>query len=207
MDKSNDTGLLQIVKYKESQLMLNTRTKKAVRKRGNASNDYVNNEKFYLEMVRYKNAIEEAKKQNKPKPRASDYIGQCIMLIANKVSNSPNFMHYSYKDEMISDGVENCMLYLDNFDPEKSRKPFAYFTQIIWFAFVRRIQKEKRQQYIKAKNLQLLSIADSLNDVMSIERMAPNDAMNDLIAQVEGKSLKKKEKKKTGLEVFVDESE
>ena len=52
---------------------------------------------------------------------------------------------------MISDGIENCLQYMDNFDPEKSKNPFAYFTQIIYYAFIRRIQKEKKQQQVKQK--------------------------------------------------------
>lgn len=174
-------------------------------RRSNKNKDYVNNETFYLEMIRYKNSVEEAVKAGKPKPPIPNYIGHCIMSIANKLSNSGNFIGYSYRDEMIADGIENCIMYIDNFDPEKSKMPFAYFTQIIWFAFIRRIQKEKRQQYIKAKNLQMISLEDSLNEVMSIERMAPNDAMNDLISKFEETNTKKKEKKITGVEKFFEE--
>lgn len=179
--------------------------KPIVRKKRSASTvDYVNNEKFYLELVRYKKAIEEAAAAGKPKPQIPNYIGECIMLIARKLSNNFNFINYSFKEEMISDGIENCIMYLDNFDPEKSAKPFSYFTQIIWFAFIRRIQRERKQQYIKAKNLQQISLADSLNDVQSIERMAPNDAMNDLITAFEKEDVKKKEKKLAGVEKFVE---
>ena len=55
---------------------------------------------------------------------------------------------------MISDGIENCLQYLDNFNPKTSNNPFAYFTQIIYYAFVRRIQKEKKQITIKQRMIQ-----------------------------------------------------
>ena len=66
-----------------------------------------------------------------------------VFKIANGLSYRPNFINYTYRQEMISDGIENCLQYIHNFDPEKSKNPFAYFTQIIYYAFIRRIQKEK----------------------------------------------------------------
>lgn len=164
--------------------------------------EYVNNEKFYLEMVRYKAAVEEARKKDLPKPRPSEYIGECIMLIARKLSNHKNFIGYSnnYKEEMISDGIENCLLYIDNFDPDKTNKPFAYFTQVIYFAFIRRLQREKKQAYIKAKQLQIFS-HDS--DEVTIDKFMKNDAMNDLIRSFEKSDEKKKKpssRKKSALD-------
>ena len=81
----------------------------------------------------------------------TDYIGKCFLKIANHLSYRPNFINYTFRDDMISDGIENCLQYLDNFNPAKSNNPFAYFTQIIYYAFVRRIQKEKKQVTIKHK--------------------------------------------------------
>ena len=86
-------------------------------------------------------------------PRITNYLGECILKIANHLSYRPNFINYTYREEMISDGIENCLQYIDKFNPEKSTNPFAYFTQIIYYAFVRRIQKEKKQQAIKEKLL------------------------------------------------------
>lgn len=83
--------------------------------------------------------------------RISEYIGECIKSIASGLANRPNFINYPFKEEMISDGIENSLKYLNNFDPLKSSNPFAYFTQIIYFAFVRRIQKEKKHLYTKYK--------------------------------------------------------
>jgi DNA-directed RNA polymerase specialized sigma subunit len=106
---------------------------------------YVNNAEFLEAMKAYKKAVDTAIKQKKEKPLVSDYIGSCFLKIANHLSYRPNFINYTFRDDMISDGIENCLQYLDNFNPAKSSNPFAYFTQIIYFAFIRRIQKEKKQ--------------------------------------------------------------
>lgn len=112
---------------------------------------YVNNKDFLAAMVEFRNSVKEAKAKGLERPRITPYIGECIMKIAVHLSHKPNFFGYSYKEEMISDGIENCLLYIDNFDPEKSKNPFAYFTQIIYFAFLRRLQKEEKQRYTKYK--------------------------------------------------------
>ena len=82
-------------------------------------------------------------------PPVTNYIGECFLKIATHLSYRPNFINYTYRDEMISDGIENCLQYVKNFNPEKSSNPFAYFTQIIYYAFLRRIQKEKKQTHVK----------------------------------------------------------
>ena len=110
---------------------------------------YVNNKEFLLAMVEYKKSVNRAKRLKENKPPVPDYIGECFLKIANHLSFRPNFINYTYRDDMISDGIENCLQYLDNFNPKTSNNPFAYFTQIIYYAFVRRIQKEKKQTTIK----------------------------------------------------------
>jgi hypothetical protein len=112
---------------------------------------YVNNKEFLAAMIEYKKSIKEAEKKKKQRPPVTDYIGSCFLKIANHLSYRPNFINYTFRDDMISDGIENCLQYLDNFNPEKSNNPFAYFTQIIYYAFIRRIQKEKKQTTIKQK--------------------------------------------------------
>lgn len=119
---------------------------------------YVDNKKFFEALVEYKKQIEEAKAQGLPKPRVSEYIGECFLKIATHLSYKANFINYSYKDDMISDGIENCLTAVDKFDPERSTNPFAYYTQIVFFAFVRRIQKEKKQQATKYKMLENVDI-------------------------------------------------
>lgn len=115
---------------------------------------YVDNKKFLDELVKYKQRVATAEIQNKPKPLVNNYIGDCFLKIATHLSYRPNFINYMYKDDMICDGVENCIQYIDNFNPEKSTNPFAYFTQIVYYAFLRRIAKEKRQMDIKDKILE-----------------------------------------------------
>ena len=115
------------------------------------SEHYVNNKEFLAAMVEYKKLVNKAKKAGDKNPRVPDYIGGCFLKIANHLSYRPNFINYTYRDDMISDGIENCLQYLNNFDGEKSNNPFAYFTQIIYYAFIRRIQKEKKQVTIKQR--------------------------------------------------------
>ena len=112
---------------------------------------YVDNKLFLEAMKEYRKSCNKAKKEKKNKPPVTDYIGSCFLKIANYLSYRPNFINYMYKDDMVCDGIENCIQYIDNFDPNKSRNPFAYFTQIVYYAFLRRIAKEKRQMDIKEK--------------------------------------------------------
>ena len=92
---------------------------------------YVDNKAFLAAMIEYRKICNKAKKDKRDKPPVTDYIGECFLKIANHLSYRPNFINYTFRDDMISDGIENCLQYLDNFDPSKSNNPFAYFTQII----------------------------------------------------------------------------
>ena len=112
---------------------------------------YVDNKKFLIAMTEYRELRIKAEEEGKRRPTVTNYIVECYLKIANHLSYRPNFINYTYRDDMISDGIENCLQYMDNFDPEKSKNPFAYFTQIIYYAFIRRIQKEKKQQEVKQK--------------------------------------------------------
>ena len=128
--------------------------------------NYVNNPDLLQALIDYRTNVAEAEDSGENPPRVPDYIGSCIMLIATRLATKPNFSGYSYKDEMISDGIENCLQYCGNFNPEKSNNPFAYFTQIIYYAFIRRIQKEKKQQEVKQKmiaNYGIEQMMDSLD--------------------------------------------
>ena len=115
---------------------------------------YVNNKEFLEAMKAYKKSVNKAKREKKEKPPVTDYIGSCFLKIANHLSYKPNFVNYMFKDDMICDGIENCVRYIHNFNPEKSKNPFAYFTQIIYYAFLRRISQEKKQLEIKNKILE-----------------------------------------------------
>ena len=115
---------------------------------------YVDNKELLAAVIRYKENVAIAEIQGNPNPKASEYLGSCFLKIATHLSYRPNFINYMYKDDMICDGIENCIQYIDNFDPAKSKNPFAYFTQIVYYAFLRRIAKEKRQLDIKEKILE-----------------------------------------------------
>ena len=118
-----------------------------------ASVHYVNNKEFTAAIVAHNIACKEAAVKEEDKPRVSEYIGECIYKIATRLSTKPNFINYSYRDEMICDGIENTLQYINNFNPEKSQNAFAYVTQIIYFAFLRRIHKEKKQAAIKQRSI------------------------------------------------------
>ena len=133
------------------------------------SEHYVNNKEFLAALIRYQEDIEIARLQDKPKPVIPRYIGECFLKIANHLSFKPNFVNYMFKEDMISDGIENCVQYIHNFNPEKSRNPFAYFTQIIHYAFLRRIQREKRQLEIKNKIIEKSGYQEVFNDDNKID--------------------------------------
>ena len=126
-------------------MLINTMPK---RKR---SEHYVNNKEFLAALVEYREKVTKSMEDGTERPQIPRYIGECFLKIATHLSYKPNFVNYMFKEDMISDGIENCVQYIYNFNPEKSQNPFAYFTQIINYAFLRRIQKEKKQMEIKAR--------------------------------------------------------
>ena len=175
------------------------------------SEHYVNNKEFLAAMVEYKKSVNKAKRTKISKPLVPDYIGECFLKIANHLSYRPNFINYTFRDDMISDGIENCLQYLDNFNPEKSNNPFAYFTQIIYYAFVRRIQKEKKQVTIKQK-----LIMEANYDDLTLQPGEDRDFKNQFteflqkntIIDEPAKKKKKtttKKKSKSTLEYFINE--
>ncbi len=117
------------------------------------SEHYVNNKEFLEAIVEYRRLVIKSQEENLTKPRITNYLGECFLKIATHLSYKPNFVNYMFREDMISDGIENCIQYIHNFDPEKSSNPFAYFTQVIYYAFLRRIAKEKRQLEVKSKLL------------------------------------------------------
>ena len=127
------------------------------------SEHYVNNKELLEALIVYRAKVAEAKEKDLPKPRITNYLGSCFLKIATHLSYKPNFVNYMFRDDMISDGREICVQYIHNFDPEKSRNPFAYFTQIIHYAFLRRIQKEKKQLDIKTKIIERTGFDEVMN--------------------------------------------
>jgi len=169
---------------------------------------YVNNKEFLAAMIEWNERCVIAKDKGESNPPITNYIGECFLKIANHLSYRPNFINYTYREEMISDGIENCLQYVHNFNPEKSNNPFAYFTQIIYYAFLRRIQKEKKQSHVKNK------IIENMNVDMFLTQEANGEVSNNPYTEYLQKNYlpdedvykpKKKKDKPKGLELFYDE--
>jgi len=171
-------------------------------KKSQKRNHYVDNKELLAAMIVYRDSVIVSKSTDQERPRVPNYIGECIMKIAQHLSYKPNFINYTYKEEMISDGIENCLLYIDNFNPEKSSNPFAYFTQIIYYAFIRRIQKEKKQTYVKYKSLENQELIDEIMQGPNGTPVKNNfmefiqSNMDDFLSDFEENQRKKKEKAK-----------
>ena len=168
---------------------------------------YVDNRKLFESMIEFKEKCRLAKESDKERPPVSNYIGECFLKIATHLSYKHNFINYTYREDMISDGIENCLQYVENFNPEKSKNPFAYFTQIIYYAFLRRIAKEKKQTHVKNKMIENQSYEswvkmegdDSSYSVLGFDPMVmlPDEDVY--------KPKKKVSTEKKGLENFMDE--
>lgn len=171
-------------------------------------NHYVNNKTLYTEMVKYRTALLDAREAGTAKPPIPNYVGECLMLIANRLSFKVNFINYSYKEEMVLDGIENCIAAIDNFDPEKSSNPFAYFTQIMHYAFIRRIQKEQKQAYVKHKNFEHIFLIEDHSMFTDDMVQISNEYSANVVQSFENKLTKAKQKPKiaVGLEAFKDET-
>lgn len=166
---------------------------------------YVNNKDFYQSIIDYR-----VKLQSNPEARIPEYIGLCIRNICERLSTKPNFVGYSFRDEMVSDGIENCIRAVHLFDPNKTSNPFAYFTQIAWNAFIRRINQEKKEQYVKHKNVQHMYLVGEMEDMSYGDtggsmQLKSNDPSNEIISSFENKLTKqKKQDKVTGVEKFIE---
>ena len=168
---------------------------------------YVDNKVFLQAMIEWKEKCKIAEEAEEQKPAVTNYIGECFLKIATHLSYRPNFINYSYRDEMISDGIQNCLQYAYNFDPAKSKNPFAYFTQIIYYAFLRRIQAEKKQVHIKNMSIQkqhyeAYTTIEGDNTVYTIDETLMNNMLPDEDVY---KPKKKVSTEKKGLENFMDE--
>jgi len=167
---------------------------------------YVDNKQFLQAMIEWREQYDIAVEEDRLTPPVTNYIGECFLKIATHLAYRPNFINYTYRDEMVSDGIENCLQYVKNFNPEKSNNPFAYFTQIIYYAFLRRIAKEKKQSHVKHKIIERevydsYSTMDGDDSVYNIETI---DLGAFLPTEDVYKPKKKEPAKKKGLEVFME---
>lgn len=161
---------------------------------------YVDNKLFYKEMVEWKKKYKESQEMDEPAPPVSEYIAMCFFHIAENLAKKPNFVNYPFKEDMIGDGIENCLMYCGNFNPRKSKNPFSYFTQIIYYAFLRKIQKEKKQNYIKYKFLESQDTKGDFSEFLKI--LGINEEEGEMYRKMseqkdEEKKLKKKKKNKS----------
>lgn len=185
--------------------------------------EYVNNKEFYTAIVEYRQKLNYARENNLPEPKIPDYIGECIMKIAQRLSTKPCFLSYSFRSEMVSDAIENSFLYFHDYDPDYNPNndpdykpnPFSYFSQLAFFAFLRRIAKEERIRYTLYKSFQQSIIDSGLdhslfvdaddNNIMPKQMYANiNDFMKRFEDKEEQKKLKRKQKKQ-GLRGFYNE--
>ena len=155
------------------------------------SNHYIDNEKFTAAIIEHRNKYLEAKKHNKPKPQLSNYIGQCFIDMSNNMirkmsfGKGLNFIDYTFKDECVEDAIENCLRYAHKYNPEAISKrtgeqiqsgAFAYFSQIIYFAYIRRIYKENTQLYVKYKMAENIAIL-SEDEILELEEFELGDTI------------------------------
>ena len=169
------------------------------------SEHYINNSDFLDALVNYKKSCEQAKLEGRADPKVPNYIGECFLKIADRLSRKPNFALYTFKEEMVSDGVENCVMYFRNFDSEKSKNPFSYFTQIIYYAFLRRILKEKKQLYVRYKATEQFGILESMDAFEGDDRIGQIETYENIAEYIEKyeQGIKKKKKPK-GIEKFIE---
>lgn len=158
---------------------------------------YVNNKEFSLAVVEYCTVLNEAKKAEQDLPKVPDYIAQCFLKIAEGLSHKSNFIRYTYREEMVMDAVENCLKAIENYNIEaatRSGNPnaFAYFTQISWYAFLRRIAKEKKQQDVKLKYLSQSGVEQYVFG--DVNDTAANSVINSFLDQLKDRIDKVKEK-------------
>jgi hypothetical protein len=171
--------------------------------------NYINNADFCKALLDFQAAVALAKQEGKPKPQIPNYIGECFIKIAEGLSHKYNFINYTYRDEMVADGIENCLMYFENFDVTKSSNPFAYFTQIIYYAFLRRIQKEKKQLYVKYKATEMFGMFNESEmmgyDDTPVKPFELYENISEFIENFEETKKKKKVvKKDKGVEKFLE---
>jgi hypothetical protein len=177
---------------------------------------YVDNKKFGLALVDYAASVDKAKAENNPIPIVPNYIADCFLKISEGLSHKVNFIRYTYREEMVMDAVENCLRAITNYNPNAvtrtgTQNAFSYFTQICFFAFLRRIEKEKKQQDIKWKFIEQSGIEEFIAQVEGDDthgEQAFIDSLRERIGRIKEKDAAvkefiKKEKKNKSLELFM----
>ena len=168
---------------------------------------YVDNDKFFLEIKKWKQRVIDAREVDDPDPPSTEYMGECFLKISENLAWRPNFINYTFRDDLVSDGIENCLLYAHNFNPEKSKNPFSYFTQIIHHSYIRRITKEKKQMHIKYRIIEEEKLKEQLES--TVEDIANHSLAKQYKKYIDSHEKyavnpqPKKSKKKSKLEHFM----
>lgn len=167
---------------------------------------YVDNVKFFEEIKKWKQRVIDAREVDEVDPPSTEYMGECFLKISEHLAMRPNFINYTFRDDLVSDGIENCLLYAHNFNPEKSKNPFSYFTQIIHHAYVRRIVKERKLLHIKYLYVERSGILQQLSTDGEDNKKISNQYVEYLHTHekyAENPHKKKPKKPKTSLELFL----
>ena len=171
-----------------------------------ASIHYVNNKEFSQAVVRYVRALNEAQKTEDKLPIVPNYIAACFLKIAEGLSHKSNFIRYTYREEMVMDAVENCLKAIENYNVEAATRTgtpnaFAYFTQISWYAFLRRIAKEKKQQDIKIKYM----TSSGIEEYITTEGDAASKAVINQFVDTLKDTIDKVKEKDSAFKLFAEE--
>lgn len=168
--------------------------------------NYISNKKMYNELIKYYDQIELAEKENREEPQIPDYLGECFLLIAENLAKKPNFSSYTFKEDMIQDGVLTCVANITKFDPDRTNNPFSYFTQAIFYSFLQRIAKEKKQEYVKYKSIEKKYFSEEVGETNNFDKgnFKTSDNNNleifdnylEFIEEYEDKHLPKKSKQR-----------
>ena len=171
----------------------------------NKKRHYVDNELFFAEIKKWKQRVIDAREVDETDPPSTEYMGECFLKICEHLVMRPNFINYTFRDDLISDGIENCLLYAHNFNPEKSKNPFSYFTQIIHHAYVRRIVKERKLMHIKYLYVERSGILQQLSIDGEDNKKISNQYVEYLHTHekyAENPHKKKPKKPKSNLELY-----
>lgn len=172
--------------------------------------DYIDKKEMYEELLAYKKKCVDAENSGNEVPMVPNSLGSKFMDISTNIARRPNFSGYPFKGDMINDGIENCLRAVHNFDPEKGNNPFGYFSQIIWFAFLRRIEKEKKELYTKHKYAEQCVVFGQDVDVKAGDQSGDgflkldNEYMNDFVETFEKKKRDKKKVANSGIDEYLD---
>jgi len=170
----------------------------------------VNNADFYEALKKHRTACQAARDSDKPLPQVPNYLGECLLQIATNLARRPNFSGYAYREDMIMDGVENALRYIESFDPNRTKNPFGYFTKVIWFRFIRKIKDEKKQLYVRFKNSQSLlsgqGTFEAGQEEVQMNLSNSVDYMNAFIEEFEEKNFGKKNIKASDLDREAEEA-